>query len=126
MASATISDLIEHFKLETEFHQEHTVEITHALQHDRGRQRVKTETIWTRRENLGSGAFGTVWLEKNQSGATRAVKKVSKTPFDRIGIDYHVELLALAKLSKVCDGPHTDKRYAKINSTKTCLSSSTV
>ena len=63
---------------------------------------VKDEKRWTKQEDLGCGAFGEVWLEKNQAGGTRAVKRVKKSR--HIGIDYRKELLALAKLSKVCDG----------------------
>lgn len=120
MDSARISDLVEDFKLETEFHPEHTIEIT---QHERGPRLVKVKTKWTQ-EHLGYGTFSEVWLEKNESGATRAVKCVSKTAC--ANLNFHKELIAMAKLRKVGDAPHMFTRYAKSNSTKICLSSSTV
>ncbi len=65
--------------------------------------------IWSRAWTAPPGApvafdgrhfrFGEVWLEKNQFRETRAVKRVRKNR--TTGIDYHRELLAMAKLSKV-------------------------
>jgi hypothetical protein len=99
MAATTVSDLVDHFKLEIEFHQDCTLEITRTLQYNRGRRMIKDEKRWTKQEDLGCGTFGEVWLEKNQSGGTRAIKRVKKNK--SIGIDYYKELLAMAKLSKV-------------------------
>jgi hypothetical protein len=99
MASASISDLVDHFKLEAEFRHDCTVEITRSLSRSRGRKMVKVERKWVKKNDLGRGTFGDVWLEKNQLGGIRAVKGVKKNLNN--GIDYHKELLAMAKLSKV-------------------------
>jgi hypothetical protein len=99
MASAPISDLVDHFKLETQICQHYTLEMTRTLNRDRGRRAAKTEKKWTKRRDLGYGAFGEVWLEENQFGETRAVKGVKKNR--NIGVDYYKELLAMANLSKV-------------------------
>jgi hypothetical protein len=99
MASATVSDLIDHFKLETEFRQDCTIEITRIFQHDYGQRMIKAEKKWTKKQDLGYGTFGDVWLERSDSGGTRAVKSVKKNR--NTSVDYHKELLAMAKLSKV-------------------------
>jgi len=98
MASASISDLVDHFKLESEFRQDCTLEITQTLSDKRASRMVRAERKWIKEKDLGSGAFGDVWLEKNQHGGTRAVKCVQK---NGTGLDYYKELLAMAKLSKV-------------------------
>jgi hypothetical protein len=91
----TTSDLIDNFKLDTEFHQDCTLEIT--SQRDRGRQMVRAVKTWTKSKDLGCGFFGEVWLEENKSGGTRAIKRVVKNR----DINYRKELLAMAELSKV-------------------------
>src|SRR6266487_2764916 len=98
MHSASISDLIDHFKLETQFCHGYTLEITRTLPRDGSRQVVIVEKKWTKQRDLGYGAFGEVWLEKNQLGETRAVKAVKKNRYT--DVDYYKELLAMAKLSK--------------------------
>ncbi len=97
MPSDSISDLVDHFKLETEFRPDYTLEIVRTLHHDRGRRMVRAEKKWTKQRDLGHGSFGEVWLD--QQAATRAVKSVKKNR--DTGVDYHKELLAMAKLSKV-------------------------
>jgi hypothetical protein len=99
MASASISDLVNHFKLETVFRQDCTLEITRTIQSGRGRRAAKTEKKRTKQEHLGGGTFGEVWLEKDQFGTTRAVKDIKKKR--NTGVDYYKELLAMANLSKV-------------------------
>jgi hypothetical protein len=101
MASASILDLMEHFKIETQFQQDCTVEIT------------QTHSTWTRptggedwegmdkAERTGLWEFGEVWLEENQFGDTRAAKNVKKRD---PRINYYKELLAMANLPKVWDG----------------------
>jgi hypothetical protein len=78
MASASTSDLIDYFKLETQFCLEFTLEIAQTLQLDEGRQMVEAEKKWTKEKDIGCGAFGDVQLKKNQIGDTRAVKIVRK------------------------------------------------
>jgi hypothetical protein len=72
------SDLVNHFKLETQISQHYTLEIAQTLQRDRGRRVVKIEKKWTNQRDLGYRGFGEVWLEENQLGETRAVNGVKK------------------------------------------------
>ncbi|CAH0050694.1 unnamed protein product [Clonostachys solani] len=68
-------------------------------------RRMKTEEAWKRREKLGTGAFGQVYLEEllngSETGKLRAVKEIAKTPPQdpRKEIDYTRELEAIAKFS---------------------------
>ncbi|AEO68182.1 uncharacterized protein THITE_2117605 [Thermothielavioides terrestris NRRL 8126] len=63
---------------------------------------VVTET-WKRKARLGSGGFGTVWLEECQEPASgssprcRAVKEIMVG--SKSNLDYARELLAIAKFS---------------------------
>jgi hypothetical protein len=94
------SDLIEHFKLDAQVHNDHTVHIEPA----RGMRRAKIEKKWYREKYLGHGAFGDVWLEAQRDAdhvTKRAVKLIQKRRMQTVGIDYRRELLALAKLSRV-------------------------
>jgi hypothetical protein len=56
-----------------------------------------------REDNLGTGAFGTVWLEKliteNGEEKYRAVKEIRKRVHGSKIIDYNRELEAIAKFS---------------------------
>ena len=107
MDSASHSDLLEHFKIETHFRRDYTVEITRIIQPEWHRRAVKTEKKWTKKSDLGYGSFGEVWLEEDQSGNTRAVKCVKKKRYPRI--NYSKELLAMANLSKVRNDPNDIK-----------------
>lgn len=68
-------------------------------------RRMKTEEAWKRRQKLGTGAFGQVYLEEllsgSEAGKLRAVKEIAKTPPQdpRKEIDYTRELEAIAKFS---------------------------
>lgn len=100
------SDLIDHFKLDATRSPDDTLQISWDRGQVPGSRKVKVETRWYRGDNIGHGAFGAVWVERNNSDAsvatvTRAVKEVSKAYMKSIGIDVRRELLALAILSKV-------------------------
>lgn len=56
----------------------------------------KTEK-WSKGKTLGEGAFGIVWLEREERGALRAVKQISKTHI----LMNERELLALSALKAV-------------------------
>lgn len=56
---------------------------------------------WRRGRELGRGAFGTVFLEKEREGELRAVKELQKSTYKEKAIDYLREILAMANMSKV-------------------------
>lgn len=58
----------------------------------------RVRKIWRREKDIGIGAFGTVWLEKERSGESRAVKRVSRRAFK---VDSSRELEILADLRGV-------------------------
>jgi len=97
MASTSVSDLVDHFRLDAQVQADCTLEIIRMV-HPRGRRTIRSEKRWIKQNELGYGTFGEVWLEKNQKGETRAIKGVRKRK--NTGIDYYKELLAMAKLSK--------------------------
>jgi hypothetical protein len=101
------SDLIDLFKLEATYTSDHTLEISTERDPSRGARRIKIEKRWYRGDCVGHGAFGAVWVEHDNNvpdaaTAVRAVKEISKGYMRRIQLDYKRELIALAKLSKVC------------------------
>lgn len=63
------------------------------------RRRVRKEERWGKKKELGSGAFGVVWLEEcirgDGKGKVRAVKKIQKLG----GNSYYRELEAIALFS---------------------------
>lgn len=99
-------DLIDRFKLDATYTLEYTLQISADNSLDQNAA-GGNEKKWFRERELGSGGFGTVWLEVNrESGgepARRALKEVRKSPMRKWGIDYKRELLAMAKLNKVGD-----------------------
>jgi hypothetical protein len=100
MASAAPYDpLLEYFKLETQVCQGYNVETEYHKQDGTNRRTKVVEKRWSRQEGLGFGAFGEVWLERDQDGMPRALKEVQKRRYPQI--DYHKELLAMAQLSRV-------------------------
>lgn len=99
------SDLVRDSKLETYFLNEEVQHISYVSNLRTRQRRVKKETRWRRRENLGAGAYGCVWLEecyegeKDEVGAVRAVKEISRVIDGRPQLDYERELEAIAKFS---------------------------
>lgn len=121
----TSSDFIEHFKLETQWHEDHTLHVSYRSVRSRGHQKLRIEDRWYRKQKLGQGAFGTVWLETNSDGADRAVKEIGRDHGFSSLVDYKRELLAMAKLSKVRVGLWDCFNGANyVTSSKSCLSSS--
>ena len=101
LASDPSSDLVDYFKLLTEFLPNNgTQHTTYKTDRAQGVRKLKTVKRWTRKEKLGEGTFGTVWREVERDGSERAVKAVSKSLCLRKGVDYKRELAAMAKLSR--------------------------
>lgn len=102
---STQSDLIDYFKLNAVYNPDtkSTREVTQTSDRTQFERQVTVVKKWRRStKRLGCGAFGTVWLEHNHEGESRAVKEIPKgTPTTPLSIDYRRELLALGRLSKV-------------------------
>ena len=100
----TSADLIDHYKLNTNFHADCTQHIRHVSDRARGRRKVEISEKWYRVRKLGEGGFGVVWLEVervHEDQPERAIKEIPKKKAAVNKVDYKKELLALAKLSKV-------------------------
>lgn len=80
------------YKLNTKFSNGHCQHMTQAA------DSTIRATTWRRVKVLGRGGFGTVWLEKEDGGALRAVKTIEKTEDD---MWTSKELLALTQLNTV-------------------------
>ena len=93
-------DLVEHFKLASEFLPEVIQHTSYTFDRSKGLRRVKVVKRWSRREVLGEGSFGTVWLEVEDNGSKRAVKEISRRMCLKNTIDYKKELATMANLSR--------------------------
>ena len=97
--------LIEHFKLDAQIYNDHTLHTEYESDPARGMRKARVEKRWDKERHIGHGAFGDVWLEvhKERDGLTteRAVKIIQKRRMESVKVDYKRELLALAKLSRV-------------------------
>ena len=92
------SDLIEWYKLETEFVQDH-VRHTRYLGEAKNRN-TKVKEDWKNCGELGKGGFGVVHKQVQETtGRYRAVKTIDKRP--PLRLDYSRELLVMAILAKV-------------------------
>ncbi|KAI9773342.1 MAG: hypothetical protein M1840_007557 [Geoglossum simile] len=98
-----VSDLIRDSKLETTFYGNYTQHVYNVSGANPRQRIMRIEECWERRENLGSGAFGTVWLEKlitdNSKEKYRAIKGIKKGMHQSGAIDFSHELEAIAKFS---------------------------
>jgi hypothetical protein len=98
-------DLIEHFKLDAQIYDDHTLHTEYVSDPARGMRKARVEKRWYKERHIGHGAFGDVWLEVQKEHdrvtAKRAVKSIQKRRMESVKIDYKRELLALAKLSRV-------------------------
>lgn len=77
MASSTTT-AHERYKLPSVFHGDTVVHTTYTSDLNAGQRRVKVKTSWKREKELGSGAFGVVWRQREAGGKLRAVKIISK------------------------------------------------
>lgn len=101
-AQSLLSDLVRDSKIETQV-------LESGLQHtfyETGRsareRHVPREERWVRQALVGRGAYGTVYLEKCESGditKLRAVKEIKKWVVPGEELDYMRELEAVAKFS---------------------------
>ncbi|KAF2498276.1 hypothetical protein BU16DRAFT_558348 [Lophium mytilinum] len=98
-----VSDLVRDSRLKTRFSSKYTQHVFYVSGETPRQRKVRREERWERGESLGSGSFGTVWLEKLMAEQTnskfRAVKEIRKVQRGSKAIDYSRELEAIAKFS---------------------------
>lgn len=100
-----VSDLVKDAKLPTRLDAEYT---THTFLEStsvagRRARRREREEIWKKKQHLGVGVLGTVWLEEcavEGGGKLRAVKEVCRVAPGSKHVDYTRELEAIAKFSQ--------------------------
>jgi hypothetical protein len=100
----TSSDLINHYKLAARIHHGYTEQVIHKSDPINGRRKVTIEKRWHKVKQLGKGAYGVVYLEREETNGVesqRAVKQVPKLLQSGATVDYSRELSAMAILSKV-------------------------
>lgn len=99
-AMSTAPPTLEHYKLETEFHEGYVVNRTYEW--DYSVRREKSLQEWKRGRTLGKGGFGLVWLEEDKNtGELRAVKSLERNSAVLIDAGVTRELLALITLTAV-------------------------
>lgn len=89
--------MLDNFKLETTFGDGFVV--TKNYEWDLSTRRQTGVTTWTAERLIGTGAFGSVWLEKSDSGRLRAIKRMERHMVMQTG--FSSELLALITLADV-------------------------
>lgn len=85
----------DHYKLETQFHDDYVSSPSYEWESSIRRQEGPSK--WRREKEIGVGAFGSVWLEKSDRGQLRAVKSLHQK-----GPAFLRELLAFITLLDVC------------------------
>jgi hypothetical protein len=97
-----MDDDLEDYKLETTFDRDSGCIVHTSWKQDRARGlgKVRIEHRWRRKEKIGVGAFGTVYLEATDDGQQRAVKAIRKSLAKKYGIDHRRELAALTFFSR--------------------------
>jgi hypothetical protein len=97
-----VSDLVKDSKLDTQFKGGLTVHVSYVSGASSRQRKIRKEETWRRLKQLGSGAYGTVWLENESTEQkVRAVKTIRKQADGSTPIDYSRELEAIAKFSHV-------------------------
>lgn len=89
--------MLDNFKLETQFGVGYVKNRTYEWK--LSKKRATGQKTWRRVKMIGSGAFGSVWLEKESGGQLRAVKMIQRHVIDNTG--FSQELAALITLSDV-------------------------
>jgi len=93
------SDLVERYRLDIELFQDHVIHTRYMGEAENGNMEI--EEYWSNCGELGKGGFSVVYKQiQKTTGQYRAVKAIDKGP--PLRPDYSKELLAMAKLAKVC------------------------
>ena len=103
MTSIRLPDLVIDSEIPATIEKEWTKHMFYESGPSSGKRKIQVEQKWKRKEYLGKGSYGTVWLEECISGShntsLRAVKQIRKTGPDTKHIIYHRELEAIIKFS---------------------------
>lgn len=93
-------DLVLDSRLDTRFHEKYVYHVYEESDASRGQRTVQRREFWQRQRHLGSGGFGSVWLEQcikgQQEGSLRAVKEIQRPPNQ---VECNRELEAISKFS---------------------------
>ncbi|KAK2761291.1 hypothetical protein FQN54_001813 [Arachnomyces sp. PD_36] len=104
MTPSSSRDLLEHFRQDVVVTSECAIHIEYRSDQARGIRKEKVEKRWDRKQRIGFGSYGEVWLEVNSEKESevekRAVKVIDKGRLESLKVDFRKELLALAKFSK--------------------------
>lgn len=89
---AVPTSTIDHFKVETTFGDGYVIHTTYEWEFStRG---PKQSSTWEEVRRIGSGAFGSVWLEKEQDGGQlRAVKRLQRASLPRVEFSREIQAL---------------------------------
>lgn len=98
---AASASKLDDYKLETKFLEDCVVQTTYEWSSE---ERVPTVSTWKQVRGIGTGAFGSVWLQKETGGQLRAVKKLPQELLP--GTGFLQELLASSKLKSVSTNIH--------------------
>ena len=94
------NDLVNRFKLEAKIQSnctQHTYYRSNSSWPSTSKRAIRR---WSRKKEVGTGTYSSVWLEVEVDGSERAVKGISKWFYTRNKIDYKREIAAMAVLSK--------------------------
>lgn len=97
---STPTPTLEHYKLETEFHDGYVLNRTYEWDYSVRRETAMVK--WKRGKKLGKGGFGEVWLEEEEGGRLRAVKCLERSSAVLMEAGVTRELLALITLTDAC------------------------
>jgi len=100
-------ELVNSAQLETQFRSNNTtVHTYHEIGRHASQRRLRREEIWEKKEDIGHGAYGSVWLEQCSTESeikVRAVKGMKKfnpyKPSESSNRDFVRELGAVIKFS---------------------------
>lgn len=91
---ATSVPKLDFYKLETVFGEDYVAHTTYKW--ELSTKKKKVVSVWKEEKKIGAGGFGSVWLQRENGGQLRAVKRLSRDTLPETG--FSQELLALVKL----------------------------